>query len=297
MTSDTPPVPETSVPSCYRHPGRETYVRCTRCDRYICPDCMREAAVGHQCVECVNEGAKGVRRPSGAPRGGGEWRPTVTFALIGLCVVAFLGEIASSRFVYELLMTGVAVLPDGSVGGVAEGQWYRLVTSMFLHERPNGDALAITHILFNMWALWVVGPPLERMLGRVRFLALYLLAGIGGSVLLYVLDPGGAAVGASGAIFGLFAAFFVLGLKLGIPVQPIVLVLVLNLVITFAPGTNISWQGHIGGLAVGGLLAAAYAYTPPRLQRAVNVAAPAVMALALLLAVVVKTASIPGSVL
>ncbi|WP_026341412.1 rhomboid family intramembrane serine protease [Actinomadura atramentaria] len=295
MTSDSPPAPETSVPYCYRHPGRETYVRCVRCDRYICPECMREAAVGHQCVECVNAGASAVRQPRRmpAPGRGGAWAPVVTYTLIGLCVLAYVGEIASARFYVEFLTVGLGQMPGGDIAGVATGEVYRLLTGTFLHQRPNGDPVAIIHILFNMWALWVTGPWLERELGRARFLALYLLAGLGGSVLLYVVDPFGAAVGASGAIFGLFAAFFVLGLRRGISVQPIVLVLVLNLVLTFS-NSNISWQGHIGGLVVGGLIAAAYAYAPPRLRGVVGVAAPVAVAAVLVAAVLVKTAGIPG---
>ena len=298
MSTDHSPPPETSVPTCYRHPGRETYVRCTRCDRYICPECMRDAAVGHQCVECVAEGNRGVRHavprtPFGA-RASASDVPVVSYTLIVACVLVYLAEWASWRVVWEFMMLGRGLLPDGEFGGVAEGEWYRLFTTMFLHQRDG--AFGVTHILFNMWALYAVGPALERVLGRWRFLALYMLSGLGGSVLLYLVGaPSDAAVGASGAIFGLFGAFFVIGRRLGGPVGPIVVLLVINLMITFSvPG--ISWEGHIGGLAVGAALAAAYAYAPAARRTLVHVAAPLVVLAVLAALVVVRTAELTAAV-
>ncbi len=146
-----------------------------------------------------------------------------------------------------------------------------------------------------MWALWAVGPALEQMLGRWRYLALYTLSGLGGSVLLYLVgSPNDAAVGASGAIFGLFGAYFVIGRKLGGPVAPIVVLLVINLVITFSvPG--ISWQGHVGGLAVGAVLAAAYAYAPAARRRLFHLGAPLLMLALLAALVVVRTAELSPS--
>ncbi|RKS79250.1 membrane associated rhomboid family serine protease [Actinomadura pelletieri DSM 43383] len=278
---------ETSVPTCYRHPGRETYVRCTRCDRYICPECMRDAAVGHQCVECVREGNRGVRTavprtPVGA-RAAASTTPVVTYTLIGACVAAYLAELASWNVVREFMMLGRAILPDGEVGGVAEGEWYRLFTAMFLHQR--GGTFGVTHILFNMWLLWAVGPALEQVLGRWRFLALYLLSGLGGSVLLYMVGaPQSSAVGASGAIFGLLGAYFVLGRALGRPVGSIVFLLGINLVITFSV-PNISWEGHVGGLVIGAALAAAYGYAPSARRNLFHIGAP-VLAFALMTALV-----------
>ncbi|GAA2455436.1 rhomboid family intramembrane serine protease [Actinomadura vinacea] len=299
MSTDPTPAtgPDTPVPSCYRHPGRETYVRCTRCDRYICPDCMRDAAVGHQCVECVSEGQKGVRQPRTAlgARASGTQAPVVTYTLIGLCVLAYLGEVASDGVVRDFMMLGLGAFQGGTLGGVAEGEWYRLVTSMFLHQPPSNGSFGITHILFNMWALWAIGPSLEQVLGRWRFLALYVLSGLGGSVLLYLVDPFDSAVGASGAIFGLFAAFFVIGRKMGGQVGPIVFLLVLNLVITFAV-PSISWEGHIGGLATGALLALAYAYAPKSRRQLVHVGASAAVLVLLVALVLVKTADLTSGV-
>ncbi|KAB2344735.1 rhomboid family intramembrane serine protease [Actinomadura rudentiformis] len=299
MSTDPNPSPgsDTPVPTCYRHPGRETYVRCTRCDRYICPECMRDAAVGHQCVECVAEGNKNVRRArtvlgGRAPESA---TPVVTYSLIGICVLVYLAELASWKVVEDFMMLGVAVGREGRLVGVAEGEPYRLFTSMFLHQRPSGGSFGITHILFNMWALWAIGPELERVLGRWRFVALYVLSGLGGSVLLYLVEPGSAAVGASGAIFGLFGAFFIIGRKFGGQVGPIVFLLVINLVITFAvPG--ISWQGHIGGLVTGALLAVAYAYAPAKQRQLIHIAAPVVTLVLFAILVMVKTADLTAGV-
>jgi membrane associated rhomboid family serine protease len=294
-TDPTPaPEPEAPVPTCYRHPGRETYVRCTRCDRYICPECMRDASVGHQCPQCVAEGNRTVRqaRTLLGGRASASATPVVTYTLVGLCVLVYLAELVSTEVVTEFMMLGMSAIPGV---GVAEGQWYRLFTSMFLHQPPRGGSFGITHILFNMWALWAVGPALEQVLGRSRFLALYLLSGLGGSVLLYWVEPNVGAVGASGAIFGLFGAFFIIGRRLGGQVGPIVFLLVLNLVITFAV-PSISWEGHIGGLVTGGLLALAYAYAPRSRQQVVHIAASSAMLVLLVALVLIKTAQLNAGV-
>lgn len=224
---------------------------------------MRSAAVGHQCVECVNEGAKSVRAPrtqfGGVQRAGA---PLLTYALIAVNVVMFVLQMASGNLEQELTLwaPGVAV----------HDQYYRLVTSMFLHY-------GVMHLLFNMWALYVVGPPLEAWLGRLRFGVLYALAGLGGSVLVYLLSPlNSATAGASGAIFGLFGAIFVVARQLRLDVRAIGAVVVINLVFTFvgpALGAGaISWQGHIGGLVTGALVAAAFGYAPRERRNTVQAA-------------------------
>ncbi len=268
----TPQLPA-QTPMCYRHPDRPTYVRCTRCQRPVCPECMRSAAVGHQCVECVNEGAKSVRAPrtqfGGVARSG---VPVLTYALIAVNVVVFVLQMVSGNLEKELTLQPASI--------AAYDEYYRLVSSMFLHY-------GATHLLFNMVALYFVGPPLEQWLGRLRFGALYALSGLGGSVLVYLLShPLAPTAGASGAIFGLFGAIFVVARKLNLDVRMIVAVVVLNLVFTFAGpalGTGaISWQGHVGGLITGALIAAAYVYAPAQrrnaIQAAVSVAALVVFA-------------------
>jgi membrane associated rhomboid family serine protease len=219
---------------------------------------MRDASVGHQCAECVSAGAKAVRQPkarSGRPWGSA--MPVVTYVLIAINVVAFVIQTASPRLEAEFVMWSPAV---------ANGELYRLLTSAFLHS-------GITHILFNMFALFVVGPPLEIWLGRVRFIALYLLSAIGGSVLIYLFSPLDVpTLGASGAVFGLFAATFVVGRKVNVDIRWVVIMIVINLVITFTV-PSISWQGHLGGLMTGGLVAFAYAYAPAKARLQVQVGA------------------------
>lgn len=261
MSGPSAPESPAEAPSCYRHPGRQTYLRCNRCERYICADCMRSAAVGHQCVECVQEGAKTIRQPR--TRFGGRKRsgtPVVTYALIAVNVLVFIVQMAMGNLERQLSLWPPAV---------ADGQLYRLVTSAFLHY-------GATHLLLNMWALYVVGPPLESWLGRLRFGALYALSGLGGSVLVYLLTTSSATAGASGAIFGLFGATFVVGKRLALDVRWVVAVIVINLVFTFvAPA--ISWQGHLGGLVTGAVVAAAYVYPPKEARNLIQVAASALV--------------------
>jgi membrane associated rhomboid family serine protease len=254
----TPP----QTPTCYRHPDRATYVRCNRCNRFICPECMHDAAVGHQCAECVNAGAKSVRQPRTQFGGVPSATPLVTYVLIGINVVMFALQTISADLQRELVLFSPAV---------ADGEWYRLLTSAFLHY-------GLTHILFNMWALYVVGPPLEAALGRLRFTALYVMSALGGSVLVYLLSSLGAqTAGASGAVFGLFGATFVVGKRLNLDVRWVIGLIALNLAFTFViplvSSQNISWQGHIGGLVTGAVIAAAYVYAPRKSRTAIQAAA------------------------
>lgn len=217
---------------------------------------MRDAAVGHQCPDCVTAGAATVRRVEGhfGGRPAGE-TPYVTYTLIAINVLMFVLQMTSRELESHLTLWPPAV---------ADGQYYRLVTSAFLHY-------GIAHILFNMWALYVIGPPLERLLGRVRFGALYGLSALGGSVLVFLVAPlNTATAGASGAVFGLFGATFVVARKLRLDVKWVVGLIVLNLAFTFVGplfGSGaISWQGHVGGLVTGCVVAAGLVY-PPRAQR------------------------------
>jgi len=236
---------------------------------------MRDAAVGHQCVECVAAGARTIRQPR--TRFGGRLRsatPVITYALIAINVMAFIVQMSSGNLEKQLTLWPPAV---------ADGQLYRLVTAAFLHY-------GATHLLLNMWALYIVGPPLEMWLGRLRFGALYALSGLGGSVLVYLLSPlNTATAGASGAVFGLFGATFVVGKRLALDVRWVVAVIVINLVFTFViPAISsqlISWQAHVGGLVTGGLVAAAYVY-PPRERRNLIQAAVTIIALAVFAALI-----------
>jgi len=231
--------------TCYRHPDRETGVSCANCDRPICPDCMTPTPVGMRCPECARERTKVT---VGAGRGGRAAAPA-TFTLIGVNVVAFLVELAAGT---GGLDGGGAIINDFGLRGisVADGEWYRIVTGGFLHA-------GLIHLLFNMFALYVLGSLLEPSLGTRRFVFLYaasLLAGSLGALLL--TDELRTTVGASGAIFGLFGAAFVIarGRGMGTLSSQIGILLLINLALTFGiPGISIG--GHLGGLA-GGLLCA-----------------------------------------
>ncbi len=260
------------MPVCYRHTERETYIRCQRCDRPICPDCMRDAAVGFQCPDCVRSGAKETRQargPYGGRRRGGP--PVVTFTLIGLNVLVFLMLLSTggrhSRLLglFGLMPTGGFLVDTAGnpyyAEGVADGAVWQLVTSMFTH-------LEVWHIFFNLMALLILGPQLEVMLGRLRYTALYLLSGLAGSVtVLWLAAPGSITIGASGAIFGLMGALLVVARKIGADTRSLLALLGINTVITVMGAQYISWQGHLGGF-VGGLLIAVVLVYSPRDQRA-----------------------------
>ncbi|WP_336112128.1 rhomboid family intramembrane serine protease [Streptomyces sp. PTD9-10] len=274
---------ESAVTTCFRHPKVESHVRCTRCDRPICPSCMREASVGHQCVECVKEGARSVRQARTAFGGRISAVPLVTYVLIGLNVLAYLAELARPSVEDRFDMLGT--VPAGYYPeGVAHGEWYRLLTGAFLHLTPAEGTFGIAHILMNMLALWNVGRVVEAQLGRVRYLALYLLSALGGSVLVLLIAPETPTVGASGAVFGLGAAYYVMGRRLGYDMRAVnqymgglLLWLVISAWVT-------SWQGHLGGLLAGGAVTLAYAYAP-RGNRRVLIQAGVCAALLVLLLV------------
>ncbi|MFI0420223.1 rhomboid family intramembrane serine protease [Spongiactinospora sp. 9N601] len=278
-----PPVPPTepgqpgaAVPMCYRHPDRETYVRCQRCERPICPDCMREAAVGHQCVECVRGGNRTTRQAKAVFGGRAVTVPRVAYALIAINVVAYALQTFIPGFTNDYALSPYHVY--------ASGEWYRMITAAFLHFPLTQGTLGITHILFNMWALYAIGPELERRLGSARFAALYLVSALGGSVAVYLL--GEVTVGASGAIYGLFGALFVVSKRLGYDPRGVVWLIVINVALTLFLSSVISWQGHLGGLVTGGLLAAAFAYAPAKNRDLVQWAAVGVIVVALILTVV-----------
>jgi len=275
---------QTAPPVCYRHAGRPTYVSCVRCGRPACPDCLRPAAVGHQCLDCIKSGNSGVRQAAGRFGGAVTARARVTWALIGLNILLYLVQLAHTSLATDWYMLGGAVL-NGHLIGVAAGQWYRMITSAFL---PGTGTLGILDIAFNMWALLIVGPALERVLGSVRFLAIYLVSALGGSLCYYFLAaPNQPALGASGAIFGLFGAWFVLSRRLGLDSRQVVLLIVLNLGISFAV-PYIAWQAHVGGLVAGAIITAAYAYAPRMNRTAIQVAATVGVLVLIAVGVVVR---------
>ena len=256
--------------------------------------------MGHQCPECVATGRRS-QRPARTTFGGGTSgaRGYVTIGLIVVNCLVALAAALSAGTSGALFGQGMAGLLGGSTplhtrGAlytplIANGQYYRLVTSMFLHY-------GLLHLAMNMWALWVLGRLLETVLGPLRFLVLYLLAGFGGSVAVYLFaNPHAATVGASGAIFGLFGGLFVILRRLGRNASSILPVLLINLVITFTvPGISI--EGHLGGLVTGALVAVGMAYAPPQWRTKVQVAVATAVGVILVLATVARTAMIAGGV-
>lgn len=231
---------DVSVPVCYRHPERPTYLRCSTCGRPICGECSVDAAVGQRCPTCVSQqGGQRVIRARGGRLGLRELAPAtygLIVATVAAYVLSFVGLITVQRFGMNPLF-------------VQDGEWWRLVTHAFLHG-------GIFHIGFNMYALYILGPGLERQLGTPRFVAAYAFATVAGGVAVYYLAPPMSfAVGASGAIFGLFGLWFGTALaSRGTPMgdarfRSILSLLLINAAISLLPG--ISWQGHLGGFLAG----------------------------------------------
>jgi membrane associated rhomboid family serine protease len=247
---------------CYRHPDRETYVSCSECGRGICPDCMSYGPVGIRCPDHATTGGKTAaprRAARTASRSLSAYGPFITFTLIGLNVGIYLMQLlmgaglsANTGWIYEHgVLVSSAVDSSGQLVGVAEGEWWRLLTATFLHY-------GIIHLGLNMLVLWFIGPPLEEYFGHGRYLLVYLVSGLAGSAGALLWSPDALTVGASGAIWGIMGAALVLearriwvfgGQAMGL--------VVFNLLITFLiPGISIG--GHIGGLVGGGLCALAF---------------------------------------
>jgi membrane associated rhomboid family serine protease len=229
---------------------------------------MISASVGFQCPECVRTGsgtghAPGASQPRTLAGGTVAADPRlITKILVVINLAVFFVQLsAGDRFTDRFDLIGRAYVPLlESVEGVAEGQWYRLVTAMFLHG-------SVIHIAFNMLSLWWIGGPLEAALGRARYIALYGVSGLAGSALTYLIAPANQpSLGASGAVFGLFGATAILMRRLNYDMRPVIILLVINLIFTFS-WSNIAWQAHIGGL-VGGVLVGYAMVHAPRERRA-----------------------------
>lgn len=247
-TLPQPPAPTIEV--CYRHPAVQTRVHCTRCGRPICPDCMIQAPVGFQCPECVDEARKEFRRgPGRALRGGASATKVLLVAI-------------SAMFVVEIVMGGPGSLlqgPDGQTlfdlgamfpPAVANGQYWRLFSAMFLHA-------GLLHIGFNAYALWLFGRGIEGSLGRTWFVVLYFVSGFVASAASYAFGPVGAlSVGASGAIFGIFGGFIAYNYRrrhtaLGAAnLRSAVTLILLNALLAIGYRA-IDWRAHLGGLVAG----------------------------------------------
>lgn len=273
--SDHPSFPPQMQPppgapaACAYHPGRPAGVRCQRCGNPICGECMVEAPVGHHCRRCLAQGMAMTRQAEGPYGGRRSTNPALTsLVLIGINVAVWVGILLSGGLA-GTLSNLFALTPGGLcevgaqtyvgadaascragggtfVPGPLDGGWWQVVTSAFTHISP-------LHIGMNMLALWVLGPAIERVLGRARFLAVYFVSALTASALvLWLAAPTTTTLGASGAISGLMGALLVLVLRHRGDVRTVAMWIGINVVITVLGSAGISWQGHLGGF-VGGL--------------------------------------------
>ena len=277
---------------CPRHPDCESYIRCQRCDRPVCTECQRSAPVGFQCVDCVAAQAKTVRTAR-TTFGGSVQRNglSATTAIMGLCGVAYALQWVGAFDITRQFMF---------VPAFALREPWTFLTSAFLHS-PN----FLLHIVFNMYALWLGGPYLESLVGRARFVALYLLSAVGGSVGLFLLATPGVtsqswwtgAVGASGAVFGLWGAIMIFNRKLGRDNGGMIALLLINTVIGFYPGLSIAWQAHLGGLVTGALAGVVLAYAPRERRTLLQPFGLAALVVLLGVLVMLKAATVPDGLI
>lgn len=280
---------------CYRHPDRQSFVLCQRCLRTICPECQTQAPVGVICPECMNAERKNrtpAQKKAARRWGGGSTmavarggKPVVTYAL--LAVTSFIGLVQlipgiGQEITRQLLFAAPYLYP--SISPYPFEPW-RLLTAMLVHG-------SFIHLALNMLALWMLGQSLEPMLGRARFLAIYLISGLGGSVMVACLAPTTATVGASGAIFGLMAALLIIGRHIGANVTGLLVILGINFALGFFIG-NIAWQAHLGGAIVGAIVAFIYTRTKRREQRVWQILLLAVLVVLL----IVVVAFVPPAIL
>jgi len=245
-------LPSAAPPACYRHPDRPTRLACSECGRLICVECSRDAVVGQKCPECTTPEHRTRVIPARSITHVDRSATPVTWTLIGINVVVFgLQE----------LFPGLRIGPRAAQYSVLvdQGEWWRLLTAMFLHG-------GVLHLMFNMYALWLFGPVLERRFGSLSYAAIYLAGGISGGMLFQLLGEG-AAVGASGAIFGLLGALLAASYRqrhtrAGAAVfGQLGLLLAINLALPLVL-RNIAWQAHVGGLVAGILIAAVWDRMP-----------------------------------
>lgn len=268
---------------CYRHPDRQSFVLCQRCMRTVCSECRTPAAVGVICPECMAQQRasqtpaqkKAQRRWASRPMAAvSSGRPTMTLGIIAVTGLAYIISLVpgiGSLLTNALAFNSVFLIPQAGVV-----QPWRLLTVALVHD-------GFFHVGLNMLALWFIGRSLEPLLGRWRFLALYVIGALGGSVAVALLAPGVWTVGASGAIFALFGALLVIGRHIGADIRVIGILIAINFAWPFVlaavnaigsgdfagslAAVGISWQAHLGGLVTGAAVGLVYSRTRSARQR------------------------------
>ncbi|WLP88483.1 rhomboid family intramembrane serine protease [Gordonia sp. NB41Y] len=281
---------------CYRHPDRPTALSCTRCGRPACPECLRPAAVGAHCVDCLRtEGShqqvrtphfsdQGVRPVVGAPLT--VRRPIATYSLIGINVAVFLWTVIAAGS-FDVQISTPILYGEIVRGNVVLGEYYRLFTAGFLHY-------SVLHLAVNMISLYILGRDLEVALGIGRYLMVYVISLFGGSAAVMLAQANeGRSAGASGAIFGLMGAMLIVVLRLRVSPAPVITIIVINLVMSFTI-SGISLPAHVGGLLFGAAATAAVIYGPrllpaaQRTQRNANIVGWSGLGVLLLVAIAIS---------
>ncbi|MBB5154279.1 rhomboid family intramembrane serine protease [Saccharopolyspora phatthalungensis] len=269
------------LPTCVRHPNRPTGLRCTRCERPACPECLRDASVGQQCVDCVAQGQRAARRPVTVAGARLSSKPILVPVLVAINVVVFVLTAVQAGSIG--LNYTAALFDDFALWPilVAAGQWWRLISSGFLH-------IGLIHLLMNMIALWVIGRDLELVLGRLRFGAVYMLSLLGGSTAVFMFGAELKSVaGASGAVYGLMGGIAIAALRLKVSLRPVLVVIALNIAASvLIPG--ISLLGHLGGLVIGVLATGALVYAPRNRQALIQAGALAGLLVVLIAMLVMR---------
>ena len=251
--------PSAEQPVCPRHPDRVTYNRCQRCNRPVCTDCQRPSQVGVLCVDCVREHQRSLSPEQRPPRftdRDGRAVPLATYIIIGVTALVYAlqwaGQLIAgfpdiyNLFLYSPMHTSWVAIELSQLTGQSLFQPWRMLTSALVHSM--GSPL---HLVLNMAVLWLIGRQIEQFLGAAKFVALYVLSAFGGAVaVLFLAAPNSAVVGASGAVYGLFAALWMIGRRLGADTRGITVLIVINFAFSFI-GAGISWQGHLGGFLTG----------------------------------------------
>ena len=224
---------------CKNHSEKETYVKCSRCEEFVCTNCMKPASIGYQCPTCASDSIpviKGINRNRFIPIQ--KNTPVTKFLSISLLAV----------YVFQFLLGDILIANFALFApNVGNGQWWLLITAGFLHG-------SIFHLLFNVYILWVIGSQLESIVGKINFVIIYFVSLIGGSFASYLFSPFGSySIGASGAIFGLMGAMLVVGRKRNLDISQITTLVAINVVIGFVL-SGIDWRAHLGGLAAGAFI-------------------------------------------